>query len=196
MHIHVLMLQSKFELIPIIIEFFTNFQSCSKIVPKSLYYSTWCNPSKDRFILMIIGHSPSLLQCVLYYLSNSRAAPFLFSTSLSVSPRVIATGIILLVLTTDPTLPTDCYCWSLSINNSIPHLLCGSLYAEFVCTPIVILIIRVNTVYQPRLVLLQQPAPPFCCCASFCCFASIWSCVSFSGGIPFGSTRKLVPLIN
>ena len=35
------MLCRKFELIPIKIEFFTNFLSCSKIRPKSLYYSTW-----------------------------------------------------------------------------------------------------------------------------------------------------------
>ena len=37
-HIHVLMLCRKFELIPIKIGFFANFQSCSKIRPKSLYY--------------------------------------------------------------------------------------------------------------------------------------------------------------
>ena len=40
-HIHVHMLCRKFELIPIKIEFFTNFLSCSKIRPKTLYYSTW-----------------------------------------------------------------------------------------------------------------------------------------------------------
>ena len=39
-HIHVFMLHSKFELILIKFGFFTNFWSCSKIGPKSLYYST------------------------------------------------------------------------------------------------------------------------------------------------------------
>ena len=39
-HIHVLMLCFKFELIPIKFEFFTNFKDYSKIRPKSLYYST------------------------------------------------------------------------------------------------------------------------------------------------------------
>ena len=39
-HIHVLMLCRKFELILIKIGFFTNFKSCSKIGQKSLYYST------------------------------------------------------------------------------------------------------------------------------------------------------------
>ena len=38
MYIHVLKLHRKFELIPIKIGFFTNFLSCSKIGPKSLYY--------------------------------------------------------------------------------------------------------------------------------------------------------------
>ena len=40
MHIHVLMLCFKFEIIPIKIGFFTNFLSWSKIGSKSLYYST------------------------------------------------------------------------------------------------------------------------------------------------------------
>ena len=39
-HIHVLMLCRKFEVIPIKIGFFTNFSSCSKIRSKTLYYST------------------------------------------------------------------------------------------------------------------------------------------------------------
>ena len=39
-HIHVLMLNIKFELIPIKIGFFTNFLNCSKIWSKTLYYST------------------------------------------------------------------------------------------------------------------------------------------------------------
>ena len=39
-HIHVLMLCIKFELIPIKLGFFTNFLSCSKIRSKSLYSST------------------------------------------------------------------------------------------------------------------------------------------------------------
>ena len=40
MHIQILMLFIKFEMIPIKIGFFTNFLSCSKIESKSLYYST------------------------------------------------------------------------------------------------------------------------------------------------------------
>ena len=40
-HIHVLKFCRKFVLIPIKIRFFTNFLNCSKIGPKSLYYSTW-----------------------------------------------------------------------------------------------------------------------------------------------------------
>ena len=39
-HIHVLILCKKFELIPIKIGFFTNLQICSKIGPITLYYST------------------------------------------------------------------------------------------------------------------------------------------------------------
>ena len=39
-HIHVLMLQRMFELIRIKIGLFRNFKSCSKIRPKTLYYST------------------------------------------------------------------------------------------------------------------------------------------------------------
>ena len=41
MHLHVLMLCRKFELIPIKIGFFMNFKSYSKIGPKTMYYSTW-----------------------------------------------------------------------------------------------------------------------------------------------------------
>ena len=40
MHIHVHMLCRSFEWILIKIGFFTNFLSCSKIMPKTLYYST------------------------------------------------------------------------------------------------------------------------------------------------------------
>ena len=59
MHIHVLMLCRKFELIPIKIGFFTNFQSCSKIGPKTLYYSTW---SWAKFHQKWLGeNSPFLL---------------------------------------------------------------------------------------------------------------------------------------
>ena len=50
MHIHVLMLFFNFELIPIIIEIFTNFLSCSKIKPKSQYYivhDLWPNFMKN-----------------------------------------------------------------------------------------------------------------------------------------------------
>ena len=39
MHIHVLMLHRKFELTPIKFGFFMNFLICSKIGPKSLYYT-------------------------------------------------------------------------------------------------------------------------------------------------------------
>ena len=40
MHIHVLMLNVKFELFPIKIQFFTNIYSCPKIGLKTLYYNT------------------------------------------------------------------------------------------------------------------------------------------------------------
>ena len=40
MNIHVPMLRTKFELIPIKIGFFMNFLSCSKILSNTLYYST------------------------------------------------------------------------------------------------------------------------------------------------------------
>ena len=39
-YIHVLMLPRNFEIILIKIRFFTNFYSCSKMRPKTLYYST------------------------------------------------------------------------------------------------------------------------------------------------------------
>ena len=39
MHVHVLTLLRKFELIQFKIRFFTNFLSCSKIGPKPLYYT-------------------------------------------------------------------------------------------------------------------------------------------------------------
>uniref|UniRef100_A0A1X7V905 Uncharacterized protein n=1 Tax=Amphimedon queenslandica TaxID=400682 RepID=A0A1X7V905_AMPQE len=60
MHIDVLMLCRKFELIPIKIGFFMNFLSCSKIVLKSLYYivqGTWPNFAKiekKKFSIFII----------------------------------------------------------------------------------------------------------------------------------------------
>ena len=41
MHMHVLMLCRKFELVLIEIGFFTNVYSCSKIRQKTTYYSTW-----------------------------------------------------------------------------------------------------------------------------------------------------------
>ena len=64
MYIHVLMLYIKFELIPIIIEFFMNFKSCSKIGQKSLYYSTW---SRAKFHQKWQGeNSPFLLHFLMY----------------------------------------------------------------------------------------------------------------------------------
>ena len=63
-HIHVLMLFLKFELIPIKIGFFTNFSSCSKIGSKSLYYST---ASLAKFHEKLIGEeSPFLLHFLIH----------------------------------------------------------------------------------------------------------------------------------
>ena len=42
MHIHVFMLHRKFELIPTKVGFVTIFLNCSKIGPKTMYYSTGC----------------------------------------------------------------------------------------------------------------------------------------------------------
>ena len=70
-HIHVLMLCRKFELIPIKIGFFTNFKSCSKIGPKSLYYSTgslakfhqkW-QGENSPFLLHFLIHIHVLMLC-------------------------------------------------------------------------------------------------------------------------------------
>ena len=64
MHIHVLMLCRKFELIPIKIEFFTNFLICSKIWSKSLYYSTG---SLAKFHQKSLGEiSPFLLHFLMH----------------------------------------------------------------------------------------------------------------------------------
>ena len=63
-HIHVLMLCRKFELILIKIGFFTNFQSCSKIGPKMLYYSTG---SLAKFCQKWLGeNSPFLLHFLIH----------------------------------------------------------------------------------------------------------------------------------
>ena len=53
-HIHVLMLCRKFKLILIKIGFFMNFQSCSKIGPNTLYYSTW---SSAKFCQKWLGEN-------------------------------------------------------------------------------------------------------------------------------------------
>ena len=69
-HIHVLMLCRKFELIPIKIGFFMNFQSCSKIGPKNLYYSTGY---LAKFHQKLLGeNSPFLLHFLIhvYVLTN------------------------------------------------------------------------------------------------------------------------------
>ena len=63
-HIHVLMLCFKFEVIPIRTEFFTNFKSYSKIGPKSLYYSTGssakfcqkCQEENSAFLYFFLVH--------------------------------------------------------------------------------------------------------------------------------------------
>ena len=71
MYIHVLMLCRKFELIPIKIQFFTNFQSCFKIGPKMLYYSTlslakfqqkWL-AENSPFLLHFVIHIHVLMLC-------------------------------------------------------------------------------------------------------------------------------------
>ena len=71
MHIHVLMLCRKFELIPIKIGFFTNFLSCSKIGSKSLYYSTWSQAKfhekwqgeNSPFLYFFLMHIHVLMLC-------------------------------------------------------------------------------------------------------------------------------------
>ena len=70
-HIHVLMLFIKFELIPMKFGFFTNFQSCSKIGPKSPYYSTGslakfhqkCQGENSPFLLHFLIHIHALMLC-------------------------------------------------------------------------------------------------------------------------------------
>ena len=64
-HIHVLMLCRKFELILIKIGFFMNFLSCSKIGPKSLYYSTW---SRAKFHQKWQGENSLFLFYFLMYI--------------------------------------------------------------------------------------------------------------------------------
>ena len=63
MHIHVLIMCRKFELIPIKIGFFMNFKSYSKIRPKSLYYYStgslakfWQKWLGDKFPFLIHIH--------------------------------------------------------------------------------------------------------------------------------------------
>ena len=76
MHIHVFMLCRKFELILIKIGFFTNFQRCSKIGPKSLYYSTgslakfhqkWLGENSP-FLLHFLMHTHVLMLCTKFQL--------------------------------------------------------------------------------------------------------------------------------
>ena len=70
-HIHVLMLCRKFELIPIKIGFYINFSSCSKIWPKTLYYNTgslakfhqkW-QGENSLFLLHFLIHIHVLMLC-------------------------------------------------------------------------------------------------------------------------------------
>ena len=70
-HIHVLMLCRKFQLIPIKIRFFRNFQCCSKIRPKTMYYSTgtlakvhqkW-QGENSLFLLHFLMHIHVLILC-------------------------------------------------------------------------------------------------------------------------------------
>ena len=71
MHIHVLILCRKFELIPIKIGFFMNFKSCSKIWPKTMYYSTWssakfhqkCRGENSSFLYFFLMHIHVLILC-------------------------------------------------------------------------------------------------------------------------------------
>ena len=64
-HIHVLMLCRKFELIPIKIGFFTIFKSCSKIWPNTLYYSTG---SLVKFHQKLLGENFSFLYFFLIHI--------------------------------------------------------------------------------------------------------------------------------
>ena len=59
------MLCIKFELILIKIEFFMNFSSCSKIGPKTLYYSTW---SLAKFCQKWLGENSSFLYFYLIHI--------------------------------------------------------------------------------------------------------------------------------
>ena len=71
-HIHDLMLCRKFELIPIKIGFFTIFLICSKIGPKSLYYSTGSlakfhqklQGENSLFLLHFLIHIHVLMLCI------------------------------------------------------------------------------------------------------------------------------------
>ena len=70
-HIHVLMLCRKFELILIKVGFFTNFLSCSKIGQKTMYYSTgslakfhqkWLREN-SQFLYFFLIHIHVLMLC-------------------------------------------------------------------------------------------------------------------------------------
>ena len=75
-HIHVLMLGIKFELILTKIGFFTNFLICSKIGPNTLYYSTgslakfhqkW-QGENSPFLLHFLIHIHVLMLCIKFEL--------------------------------------------------------------------------------------------------------------------------------
>ena len=70
------MLCTKFELIPIKIGFFMNFQSCSKIGQKSLYYSTGSLAKfhqkslgeNSAFLYFFLKHIHVLMLCIKFEL--------------------------------------------------------------------------------------------------------------------------------
>ena len=98
MHIHVLMLCRKFELILINIGFFTNFQSCSKIRPKMLYYSTvtlakfhqkWLGENSS-FLLHFVIHIHVLMLCRKFELIPIKIAFFTnFQSCSEIGPKML-----------------------------------------------------------------------------------------------------------
>ena len=108
------MLFLKFKLIPIKIGFFTNFLSCSKIGPKSLYYSTWSwakfhqkwQGENSSFLYFFLMHIHVLMLFLKYelipikigFLKNFKVAP---KSGQSIHCERSGAGLLLLVLMLD-----------------------------------------------------------------------------------------------
>ena len=86
------MLCRNFELIPIKIGFFMNFQSCSKIRQNTLYYSTWSQPKfwqkwlgeNSLFSLHFLIHIHVLMLCRKFELIPIKIGIFMNFQSFSV----------------------------------------------------------------------------------------------------------------